>query len=145
MSDTLPTLPSATRWTASPQWYPERPDWMADAECRGLDPTVFFTELGESTREVKALCSRCPVRADCLDYALTNGERFGVWGGTSERERKRMRVGRGAIPGRPVDRYTAARRRQVRQMALEGLRASDIARDLGLSRRTVHRYLEEAS
>jgi WhiB family transcriptional regulator, redox-sensing transcriptional regulator len=68
-----------------------RPQWMALAACRGVDPELFYTERGESTREAKAVCAGCPVREECLLYAVANVERYGVWGGRSERERRRMR------------------------------------------------------
>lgn len=69
----------------------ERPDWMADANCRGVDPDVFFPERGMDTSQVKAICRACDVQAECLAYALNGHERFGIWGGTSERERRRLR------------------------------------------------------
>jgi WhiB family redox-sensing transcriptional regulator len=138
MSDEI-TFPSSTTWTGNAQWFPERPAWMQDAECRGLDPNVFFTERGEPTTQVKEICARCPVRGECLDYALEMGEKFGCWGGTSERERRRLRAARGRRPGVTVD---DARRRQVQQMHDAGLHSSEIARDLGLSRGTVLRYLK---
>lgn len=70
----------------------ERPAWMARAGCRGVDPELFFPERGEPGSKAKAVCwTLCPVRAECLAYALDNGEKFGVWGGASERERRRMR------------------------------------------------------
>lgn len=65
--------------------------WMASAACTGLDPDLFFTERGESQGGAKAVCADCTVRADCLDYALRHRIKVGVWGGCSERERRRMR------------------------------------------------------
>jgi WhiB family redox-sensing transcriptional regulator len=65
--------------------------WMRHAACRGIDPELFFPHRGEDTRSPKAVCRRCPVRRACLDYALDTGERFGVWGGTSETDRRRLR------------------------------------------------------
>lgn len=73
----------------------DRPDWQAAAACRGTDPDLFFTERGEKTSDAKAVCGGCPVREECLDYALDNVEKFGVWGGLSERERRRVRRDRG--------------------------------------------------
>lgn len=73
---------------------PDRPAWQAAANCRGVDPELFFPQRGESTREAKQVCAGCTVRADCLDYAIANGEKFGIWGGRSERERRRIRVAR---------------------------------------------------
>lgn len=69
--------------------------WMRDAACAGMDVELFFPARGESTATIKATCAGCPVAAECLDYALRNGEKFGIWGGTSERERRRLRRGRG--------------------------------------------------
>ncbi len=65
--------------------------WQIDANCLGVDPDLFFPERGGSTREAKQVCRGCVVRVECLEYALSNGEKFGIWGGTSERERRRIR------------------------------------------------------
>lgn len=70
--------------------------WQAQANCVGVDPDIFFPERGASTKEAKAICAACSVREDCLEYALANGEKFGIWGGTSERERRRLRRARAA-------------------------------------------------
>lgn len=66
-----------------------RPAWHQEAACRGADPDLFFPERGQSVAPARELCDRCPVRAECLDVGL--GERFGIWGGTSERERRHLR------------------------------------------------------
>lgn len=65
--------------------------WMMDARCLDADPEAFFPEKGGSTREAKRICAICPVVQDCLSHALANDERFGIWGGRSERERRRLR------------------------------------------------------
>lgn len=65
--------------------------WQADALCAQTDPEAFFPEKGGSTRDAKKICAQCEVKAECLEYALTNDERFGIWGGLSERERRRLR------------------------------------------------------
>lgn len=72
---------------------PERESWAwtAVAACRGMDPATFFPRRGAPTREAKAVCARCPVKAECLRSSLEEGERFGIWGGFSERERRRLR------------------------------------------------------
>mgnify|MGYP000160797370 CR=1 FL=1 len=67
----------------------------------GVDPDLFFPERGASTREAKEVCRGCIVRLECLEYALTNGEKFGIWGGLSERERRRLRRQR-ALAARKV-------------------------------------------
>jgi WhiB family transcriptional regulator, redox-sensing transcriptional regulator len=69
----------------------EEPGWQEQALCAQTDPEAFFPEKGGSTREAKRICSGCEVRAECLEYALANDERFGIWGGLSERERRRIR------------------------------------------------------
>jgi WhiB family redox-sensing transcriptional regulator len=69
----------------------EEPGWQEQALCAQTDPEAFFPEKGGSTREAKRICSGCEVRAECLEYALANDERFGIWGGLSERERRRLR------------------------------------------------------
>ena len=68
--------------------------WRLDALCAETDPEAFFPEKGGSTREAKRVCTGCPVRAECLEFALANDERFGIWGGLSERERRRVRLAR---------------------------------------------------
>ena len=65
--------------------------WQADALCAQTDPEAFFPEKGGSTRDAKRVCQSCEVRAECLEYALENDERFGIWGGLSERERRKLR------------------------------------------------------
>ncbi len=65
--------------------------WQDQANCLGVDPDLFFPERGASTREAKEVCRGCVVKQDCLDFALTNGEKFGIWGGLSERERRKLR------------------------------------------------------
>ena len=65
--------------------------WQADALCAETDPEAFFPEKGGSTRDAKRICDTCEVRQQCLEYALENDERFGIWGGLSERERRRLR------------------------------------------------------
>ncbi len=69
-------------------------EWMRDARCREMSPEIFFPPLGESTSEAKYVCRGCPVRADCLAYAMENGENHGVWGGLTSRERVVLRTKR---------------------------------------------------
>jgi WhiB family redox-sensing transcriptional regulator len=65
--------------------------WQERALCAQTDPEAFFPEKGGSTREAKRVCLSCDVRSECLDYALHNDERFGIWGGLSERERRKLK------------------------------------------------------
>lgn len=67
--------------------------WQVDALCSQTDPEAFFPEKGGSTRDAKRVCTSCEVKTECLEYALQNDERFGIWGGLSERERRRLRRG----------------------------------------------------
>lgn len=87
----------------APRFYPrielpslplDRPeDWTHDALCAQVAGDVFFPEKGESTAPAKAICRKCNVTTECLEYALARNERFGVYGGYSERERRRLARG----------------------------------------------------
>jgi WhiB family transcriptional regulator, redox-sensing transcriptional regulator len=70
--------------------------WADYAICQETDPELFFPEKGESTRAAKRICQDCPVRLECLDYALEHEERFGIFGGMSERERRNLNRSRSA-------------------------------------------------
>ena len=65
--------------------------WQERALCAQTDPEAFFPEKGGSTREAKKVCVGCDVRRECLEYALGHDERFGIWGGLSERERRKLK------------------------------------------------------
>lgn len=65
--------------------------WTLRAACRDTPTAMFYPERGEDIRAAKRVCQTCPVTAECLEYAMANGERFGVWGGLSERERRRLK------------------------------------------------------
>ncbi len=69
-------------------------DWRDDARCAGTGPELFFSERGDNAglELARKVCMDCPVRLDCLEYALEAGERWGMWGGLSERQRKRVRA-----------------------------------------------------
>ncbi|WP_170111160.1 WhiB family transcriptional regulator [Antricoccus suffuscus] len=69
-------------------------DWQERALCAQTDPEAFFPEKGGSTREAKKICVGCEVKDECLEYALGHDERFGIWGGLSERERRRLKTAR---------------------------------------------------
>lgn len=73
---------------------PRSPDlsWHAEALCAQTDANLWFNELGENTAPLaKAICAQCPVRIQCLNYALDNNEKHGIFGGTDPRERRAMR------------------------------------------------------
>ncbi|WP_442876088.1 WhiB family transcriptional regulator [Amycolatopsis sp. NBC_01480] len=69
----------------------EEQDWQERALCAQTDPEAFFPEKGGSTREAKRICLGCEVKDECLEYALAHDERFGIWGGLSERERRKLK------------------------------------------------------
>jgi WhiB family redox-sensing transcriptional regulator len=75
--------------------------WQDGANCKGANADLFFPERGASTRAAKGICRECQVREECLEFAITTSEKFGIWGGLSERERRRIRR----------ERQIAARRR----------------------------------
>jgi WhiB family redox-sensing transcriptional regulator len=64
--------------------------WRLKGACRGLDPAIFYPPSDEEAGQAKTICATCPVREACLEYALTNREHDGVWGGATEKERRRM-------------------------------------------------------
>lgn len=75
----------------------ERKDtWRGDALCAQTDPEAFFPDKGGSTRDAKRICAQCAVRQKCLEWAVDHDERFGIWGGMSERERRRYKKERRA-------------------------------------------------
>jgi WhiB family transcriptional regulator, redox-sensing transcriptional regulator len=71
---------------------PRPEDWRDSALCAEVDPDAFFPEKGGSTRLAKTICRKCLVKAECLKFALVHDERFGIWGGLSDRERRRLRL-----------------------------------------------------
>lgn len=77
-------------------------EWQDRGACRGADADLFFPERGASTRRAKQICSECAVRVECLEYAICTGEKFGIWGGMSERERRRIRKERSVAAARRV-------------------------------------------
>lgn len=87
----MPFRPGDRRESASPG------RWSEQAACRGLDPKLadrlFFPGHANFTemRRAKAICADCPVRSDCLEFAVVTNQEHGIWGGTSERERRSIR------------------------------------------------------
>jgi WhiB family transcriptional regulator, redox-sensing transcriptional regulator len=64
--------------------------WRDAAACRGIDPEIFYPVVDEESEPAKAVCEQCAVRQACLEHALTAREKEGVWGGATERERRRI-------------------------------------------------------
>lgn len=70
------------------------PDFYADALCAQTDPAIFFPDRGGSNQDAKKVCASCPVRTECLTYALADPTLTGVWGGTTTQQRGRIRAAR---------------------------------------------------
>lgn len=112
------------------------PDWMREGACRGdSQPDRFFPE-GHAKAPVeaaKAVCQRCSVSVQCLEYALTHEEVYGVWGGMSERERRALKA------PRPVVKQPSPHAASIRRLAGRGWTDPEIARHIGLRAETVQR------
>lgn len=133
-------LPSNHRWTGTDPTWPERPAWQSRAACLASSPSLFFADSsGEGSDQAIAVCADCPVRAECLQYALDNNETLGVWGGTTPRQRTRMRRGRTTSP------KVAARRAEVARLRAQGLSQQAIAEQLGIGQATVSIDLEAST
>ena len=64
--------------------------WRQRAACRGVNPDVFYPASDEDAEPAKVICNACPVRQACVEHALATRERDGIWGGVTERERRRI-------------------------------------------------------
>lgn len=114
-------------------------DWQARALCAEVDPELWFPESGHTSPAAKRICQRCPVRAQCLAAAVAQHEQHGIWGGLSYHERLLR-------PAPQVVRQIESAREHAR--LITSLSASEAARELGVSSRTVMRWrsvLQEAS
>jgi len=131
---------------------PAPPSWMADALCGWADADLWFPEPSRSSAPAKRICNGttgrppCPVKADCLTHALANGERYGTWGGLSERERAPLHKATGRPPRtqphkrQPRRLITDDQRQQIRDLTvINGLSIRDISRKLGISEGSVSR------
>ena len=136
------------------------PRFSGPALCAETDPDEFFPDKGSNPRAAKRVCGSCEVRAECLAYALEHGERFGIWGGLSERERRRLTrptppvTAAAPPPPAPVAEPTAAAaprrirpwtddeaRQAVALLAGYGMAPADMARELGVTVAAVRRHL----
>jgi hypothetical protein len=102
----------------------EEGGWQDDSACRRADPELFFPQLGENAAEAKRICARCPVRSECLSYAMGRPDLQGVWGGLTDEERRDVRAGR---PLRPV-RAAASTKATAYAQALPELSDDVVAR-----------------
>jgi WhiB family redox-sensing transcriptional regulator len=92
----MDTEKTGTRTMPGEAQMPEGMEWMLRAKCRGVSPTEFFPSDGSGVERAMRVCDGCPVRVECLEYALEHRIEHGVWGGASERERRRILKRRGA-------------------------------------------------
>ncbi len=102
-----------------------RDEWMADGLCRQVDGEVWYPEKGSSNRDAKQICLACPVKDECLQYALEHDEQFGVWGGLSSAERRNLRE---PGPQRHGRRLTTDQEREVITLLRSGLSGPAVAR-----------------
>jgi WhiB family redox-sensing transcriptional regulator len=93
---------AATLWELFNLGSPEATDWMRDGLCAQTDPEEFFPGKGSDVRPAKAVCAGCPVLDTCRAYALDRPELSGIWGGTSDRERRALRRAAAADADRRV-------------------------------------------
>lgn len=135
---TIPVVGSnpTVRWTGAAALIQPEP-WVQDAACAETDPEIFFPEKGGSTREAKRVCRGCSVTAECLAFALRRNERYGIFGGKSERERRRE------IDGRPAPLSPAARKKRVGEMLADGWGIPKIAAACGVTTKTIERDREQ--
>ena len=125
--------------------------WTARGACRGIDTEAFFPERGGDVKLAKSMCATCDVATECLDYALRTSQTFGIWGGTSERERRSMRRQirlntEGAGVRGPLQALDYARvARIARDAFANGEPMSHaVARELGVGINTARHYVSTA-
>jgi WhiB family redox-sensing transcriptional regulator len=114
--------------------------WQDRAVCAQVGFDMFFPEKGGSTQEAKQVCEGCPVRAECLEYALTENIGHGIWGGLSVPEREKLRRQRiEGDPRRQRKQYAVKRDAQIAKLCTLGVASRVIADQVGVSPRTVFR------
>jgi WhiB family redox-sensing transcriptional regulator len=96
----LDSATAVTQWLMTPgvgeqlptlEEIAHRPAWMVRAQCRGEDTALFFPAVGVSVARARVICSICPVRQECLNYARADVDTAGVWGGATQQERRKLR------------------------------------------------------
>lgn len=115
--------------------------WMQEGLCAQTDPEMFFPEKGGTTRNAKKVCASCDVVKECLAYAMRGEERFGIWGGLSERERRKLR--RQDVPKSGGATRTKREERVLRQMVAADSTNVDIAERLGITAATVANWRKD--
>lgn len=132
----------------TPMPWQKEDDWRDLAECLNSPYDMFFPEKGQSTKEAKKICSTCMVREECLQWALDNDERFGIWGGTSQQERKRIKRqqsrmqnpdGKTHHKGRVPDPAITERDAEIRAARERNVSVKVLSKKYGLSINTIYR------
>lgn len=118
-------------------------NWRASALCAQTDTRLFYPEHGEPVSKAKAVCQACPVRIECLEDALDRHERFGVWGGLTEKERRPIREARAAARRAERAARRAERVAKVKRLHAAGLTRTQICQRIRASYSTVGDYLRE--
>jgi len=113
----------------------DEPTWRDLALCAETDPELFFVEKGGTARPAKRICRQCEVRAECLDYAMANGERFGIWGGLTERERGMVKRTVSDIADTAPARCRSGRHLKTPENTGGEGRCTDCKREYGIARR----------
>ena len=108
-------------------------NWRESALCAQVDTSLFYPDRGCSGADAKRICQACEARSECLEYALAHDERFGIWGGLSERERRKLKRGN-AKNGK------TARADKARRLIAEGHSDAEVAELTGLARDTVRQH-----
>jgi WhiB family redox-sensing transcriptional regulator len=144
-----PPPPRATRVARAPvaellKTVAEPLAWKADGLCAEYSQALFFPKQGEPNDEARAICRRCLVLDECREYAIAQGpELVGIWGDTSALERRRLRGAGSPIGEKPNE--PDERVRTALALRAEGIPAADIARRLGVHRRTIYAYLDRGA
>lgn len=135
---------NAVQWSGAAALITPEP-WTQDALCAQTDPDSFFPEKGEATKPARDVCTSCDVVAECLAYALRTKQRYGVWGGKSERQRRRMlKLPEAEVVILGRDGLTVDQRRDaVREGHGRGWADGQIATHIGCTIRTVQRIRAE--
>lgn len=125
------------------------PIFSQPAACDGMETNLWYPNPGDAGREAKWICNnRCPVRDECLAYALRWSEDWGIWGGLGPKERAKLRdsAGQSLSPppvgkGHPI---TAAQRRRALELTAKGWSISRVAAELGVSLRSISTIRSQA-
>lgn len=132
-----PTVDSLDRAIAAPSTVTDEvPSWHSDALCAQTDPEEFFPPPGGATSRAKRVCAECPVRAACLDHALTYNEQHGIWGGKTPRERQELQLTTAIESGPTLQQQQA---RTIATLSAQNVPAESIANQLGITTRQVYR------